>query len=72
MPISDGVMKAAVNVKKNLIHFHVSYLFIYLFRDLNIYIESGSLGLFLKIKSCDTTSSPVISSHVMENQVDLH
>jgi len=39
MPISDGVMKAAVNLKKDLIYFHVSYLFIYLFRDLNIYIE---------------------------------
>lgn len=47
MPISDGLTKAAVNLKKNLICFHVSCLFIYLFRDLNIYLKSGSLGLFL-------------------------
>lgn len=72
MPLSDAVLKASVILQKNLIHFYVPYLCIYLFRDLNIYIEHGSLGLFLKLKSCDTTLSPVISSHVMDNQVDLH
>lgn len=47
MPISDGVMKAAVNVKKNIIYFHVSHLFIYLFIDPNIYILKVVLLFFV-------------------------
>lgn len=68
-------MKAAVNLKKNNIYFHVSGLFIYLFSDLNIYIyiylKSLSLGFF-ELKFCGTASSPVVRSCVMENQIDLH